>query len=155
VLTWRNLVIVVVAIVVIVVALSAADLLGAADTRTHLARAVLGAESGGIGTLWTIVARKAATNMRILGRTSWTWMLVAVLFMLGYMRWRPRGGFAATLERYPGLSVAIAAGLFSGLVAFFTEDSGIIIPALMFIPIGIATLYLMLSPGDPPGDDAA
>jgi hypothetical protein len=154
VLTWRNLVIVVVLILVVVVALSAIDLLGATDARTHLGRAVVGVETGGIGTLWTIVARKADTNLRVLGRTSWTWMLVALLLMLGYMRWRPRGEFAAMLKRFPALSVAIAAGLFAGLVAFFTEDSGIIIPALMFIPLGLATLYLMLVPRDRPEEDA-
>jgi hypothetical protein len=146
VLTWRNVAIVLVLIVVIVVGLSALDLLGGADTQTHLGRAISGAESGGIGTLWTIIVRKAETNMRILGRTNWTWMLVAVLALLGYMRWRPRGEFAAMLKRFPAFSVSVAAALFAGVVGYFTEDSGIIIPALMFIPVGVSALYLMLLP---------
>jgi hypothetical protein len=137
---------VLVLIVVIVVGLSALDLLGGADTQTQLGRAISGAESGGIGTLWTIIVRKAETNMRILGRTNWTWMLVAVLALLGYMRWRPRGEFAAMLKRFPALSVSVAAALFAGVVGYFTEDSGIIIPALMFIPVGVSALYLMLLP---------
>jgi hypothetical protein len=153
VLTWRNLVIVLLLIVVVVAGLSAIDLLGGANTRTHLGRALAGAESGGISTLWTIAVRKAETNMRILGRTNWTWLLVALLFMLGYLRWRPRGGFAAMLKRYPAFSVGIAAALFAGTVAYFTEDSGIIIPALMFIPVGVTALYLMLLPAAPAKDD--
>jgi hypothetical protein len=144
VLTWRNVATVLVLIVVIVVGLSALDLLGGAATQTHLGRAISGAESGGIGTLWTIIVRKAETNMRILGRTNWTWMLVAVLALLGYMRWRPRGEFAAMLKRYPAFSISVAAALFAGVVGYFTEDSGIIIPALMFIPVGVSALYLML-----------
>jgi O-antigen ligase len=81
-----------------------------------------------------------------LGRTNWTWLLVAVLALLGYMRWRPRGEFAEMLKRYPAFSVAIAAALFAGVIGYFTEDSGIIIPALMFIPVGVTALYLMLLP---------
>lgn len=146
VLTWRNLVIVIVLIVVVLAGLSAIDLLGGADTQTHLGRAIAGAQSGGIGTLWTIIVRKAETNARVLGRTNWTWMLVAVLALLGYMRWRPRGEFAAMLKRYPAFSVAIAATLFAGVAGYFTEDSGIIIPALMLIPVGVSALYLMLLP---------
>jgi len=142
--TIRNLVLVVVMVVVVLVGLSALDLSRSADTQTHLGRAITEAGSGGIGTLWTIVARKAETNARVLGRTNWTWMLVAVLLLLGYARWRPRGEFAAMLKRYPAFSVAVAAALFAGVTAYFTEDSGIIIPALMFIPVGVSALYLML-----------
>jgi hypothetical protein len=155
VLTWRNLALVVVLIVVVVAALSAVDLLGGSGSQTHLGRAISGAESGGLGTLWTIVARKAETNMRVLGRTNWTWMLVAVLLLLGYSRWRPRGEFAQMLKRFPAVSVAIAAALFAGVVGYFTEDSGIIIPALMFIPVGVTALYLMLLPNGSSKGDAA
>jgi len=164
VLTWRNLALVIVLVLIVVAGLSALDLARGADAQTHLGRALSGAESGGLGTLWTIIARKAETNMRVLGRTNWTWMLVAVLLLLGYMRWRPRGEFAAMLKRYPAYSVAVAAALFAGVVAYFTEDSGIIIPALMFIPVGVTALYLMLLPSAHPssagvtvsagGDDA-
>ncbi|HEY5505991.1 MAG TPA: hypothetical protein VIK83_00710, partial [Coriobacteriia bacterium] len=153
--TVRNLVLVVVLILVAVAGLSALDLARGADAQTHLGRAITGAESGGVATLWTIIARKAETNMRVLGRTNWTWMLVAVLLLLGYMRWRPRGEFGEMLRRFPAFSVAVAAALFAGVTAYFTEDSGIIIPALMFIPVGVTALYLMLLSAAPAkGDDA-
>jgi hypothetical protein len=154
VLTVRNVAILLVLIVVVVAGLSALDLARGADSETHLGRAVTGAVSGGVGTLWTIIVRKADTNMRVLGRTNWTWMLVAVLLLLAYMRWRPRGEFGEMLKRYPAFSVVLAAALFSGVTAYFTEDSGIIIPALMFIPVGVTALYLMLLPFSPvKGDD--
>lgn len=150
--TWRNAIIVIVIIVVVVAGLSVVDLLGAAGSETHLGRAISGVQSGGIGTLWTIIARKAETNVRVLGRTNWTWLLMAVLLLLGYMRWRPRGEFAALLREYPAFSAALAASLFAGTAGYFTEDSGIIIPALMFIPVGVTALYLMLSHPHKGGD---
>lgn len=151
--TWRNLIIVIVLVVVIVAGLSVVDLLGGSGSETHLGRAITGAQSGGLGTLWTLIARKAETNARVLGRTNWTWMLVAVLLLLGYMRWRPRGEFAEMLKEYPAFSAAVAASLFAGIAGYFTEDSGIIIPALLLIPVGVSALYLMLSRTNQQGGD--
>jgi hypothetical protein len=148
--TWRNLVVVVVLIAVIVAGFTAIDVLGAPGSETHLGRAVAGAQAGGLSTLWTLVVRKAETNARVLGRTNWTWLLVAVLLLLGYMRWRPRGEFAAMLKEYPAFSAAVAASLFAGIVGYFTEDSGIIVPALLLVPAGVSALYLMLGRTTPP-----
>lgn len=142
--TWRNLLFVLLLVIVIVSALAAIDLFGA-GSGTHLGRAISGAMSDGPGTLVTLVVRKAETNVRVLGRTNWTWLLVAVLLLLGYMRWRPRGEFAEMLKDYPAFSAAIAASIFAGVVGYFTEDSGIIIPALLLIPCGVSALYLMLA----------
>ena len=151
--TWRNLLLIVVLVVVMLAGLTAVDLLGGSGSETHLGRAVAGTQTGGIASLWAIVARKAETNARVLGRTNWTWLLVVMLLQLGYMRWRPRGEFAAMLKEYPAFSAAIAASLFAGIAGYFTEDSGIIIPALLLIPVGVSALYLMLGRVAPPGGD--
>jgi hypothetical protein len=72
-------------------------------------------------------------------------LLVFVLLLLGYMRWRPRGEFGQLLKEYPAFSAVLAASIFGGVTGYFTEDSGIIIPALLFIPVGVSALYLMLT----------
>ncbi|MDP2233008.1 MAG: hypothetical protein Q8K89_05180, partial [Actinomycetota bacterium] len=59
----RTLLIGLAIVVVLIGAFSAYDLLGGAQ-QTHLGRAWASAERGGASQLWTIVARKAATNMR-------------------------------------------------------------------------------------------
>ena len=151
-LSWRNVAIAAAIVVVLLVAASAADLLGSGG-GTHLSRAISGVEQSGPAALWTIVARKAETNMRVLGRTNWTWLLVAVLALLGYMRWRPKGEFADMLKRYPAVSAAMAASLVGGLVGYFTEDSGILIPALAMLPVGVAALHLMMSRADSSGGE--
>jgi hypothetical protein len=141
---WRFVVVGILLIVLIVAVFSAIDLLGGGE-QTHLGRAIVSAERGGPAQLWDIVVRKAATNLRVFAATRWVYLLVVVLAFLAYMRWRPQGEFAETLKANPHLGSAIAGVLAGGTVAFFTEDSGIIIPAIMLIWVGAGILYVMLA----------
>ncbi len=143
-LSWRLMLAVLLVIVMIVGVFSFVDLAASKGSQTHLARAWSSAASGGIGELWLIVVRKAETNLRVLTRTNWSYLLVVVLGFLGFMRWRPQGDFAATLDENPYFSAAMAACLIGGAAAYLTEDSGIVIPALIMLYIGAGILYLML-----------
>jgi hypothetical protein len=143
--TWRNAVVLILLIAVAVGALSVIDVFGDPGSETHLGRTISTAGSGGgVASIMTLVARKAETNLRVFGRTNWTWLLVAVLLLLGYMRWRPRGEFASMLRNHPAFAAVLGAALFAGIVGNFTEDSGVIIPALILLPVGVTALYLML-----------
>ncbi len=142
--TWKTAVVAVVAIAALVGLLVALDFAGIVP-ETHLARSLQSAQEGGLGELWTIVVRKAQTNLRVLTRTNWSFILIAVLGFLGLMRWRPAGDFAATLVENPALGSAITASLVGGLVAYFTEDSGIVIPALIFLYVGVGIVWMMLA----------
>lgn len=144
VLSWKTALVVLVLVVVLIAALSAIDLLGNPGQETHLGKALQSAGVGGVGPLWTIVLRKADTNLRVLTRTNWTYLLVGIMGTLIYLRWKPRGEFKAMLERWPGYSAAITASLVAGTVAYFTEDSGIIIPALIILYVGVGALYLIM-----------
>ncbi|MDY0340613.1 MAG: hypothetical protein RBS17_05325 [Coriobacteriia bacterium] len=131
-------------VVALVAAFSLYDLAGS-GTQTHLGRAWESAESGGMIELWRIVVRKAETNLRVLRATNWSILMVAILAFLAYMRWRPHGIFAETLEAYPAFAIAMSAALWGSLVGYFTEDSGIVIPALVMLYITASLLYLMLA----------
>lgn len=112
--------------------------------QTHLGRAWESAGAGGAIELWRIIVRKAETNWRVLRATNWSILLVATLGFLGYMRWRPHGLFADTLAAYPAFATAMTASLWGGLVGYLTEDSGIVIPALIMLYITGSLLNLML-----------
>ena len=142
--TWRVVAVGMLVLLLTLAAFSFIDLFGG-GAQTHLGRALASAEQGGTAQLWTIVMRKAQTNLRVLTRTNWVLVLVAVLAFLGFMRWRPQGDFAATLGANPHYAAAMSACLVASLVAFFTEDSGIVIPAIMLIWVGVGILYLMLA----------
>jgi hypothetical protein len=158
VLSWKTAVIVLLLVVLLVAALSAIDLLGNPGQETHLGKALQSVGPSGIGALWTIVARKADTNARVLTRTNWTYLLAGIIAVLLYLRWKPRGEFKAMLDRWPGYSAGLTASLIAGTVAYFTEDSGIIIPALIVLYVGLGALYLimvrMATEGPAPADDA-
>ncbi|MDZ4169113.1 MAG: hypothetical protein U1E26_05610 [Coriobacteriia bacterium] len=131
-------------VIVVVGAFAAIDLFGGGE-KTHLARALESADSGGVIELWKIVARKAETNMRVLTHTRWAYILIAVVAFLAFMRWRPQGDFADTLAENPNFADAITVSLVAGLAAYFTEDSGIVLPALEVFYIGVALAWLMLA----------
>jgi len=61
------------------------------------------------------------------------------------MRWRPQGDFAGTLSDNPNFADAITVSLVAGLVAYFSEDSGIVIPALEVFYVGVGIVWLMLA----------
>ncbi len=142
--TWRTVAVMLLGVVLLIAAFAAVDLLGGGE-QTHLGRSLSSAEQGGPGELWTIAVRKAETNMRVFTRTNWSWVLVAVLGFLGFMRLRPKGDFADTLTENPRFADAITVTLIAGGLAFFTEDSGIVIPALIMLYTGAGIMWLMLA----------
>ena len=131
--------------VLVLFASAAIDLIVSDGAQTHFGRALESTGQGGFGELWTIIVRKAATNVRVLTHTNWAFVLGAVLGFLAFMRYRPAGDFADTLRENPAFADAITASLVAGLAAFVTEDSGIVIPALVSLYIGVGVVYLMLS----------
>jgi hypothetical protein len=152
--TWKKAALAVLAVALIVAAFSFYDIAVSGEGgQTHLGRAWQSASEGGSAALWTIVARKAETNWRVLRASNWSYLLFAILGFLAYMRWRPHGDFADALKRYPHFAIAMTAGLVGSLVGYFTEDSGIVIPALVMLYIAGSILVLMLADaGTEPGE---
>jgi hypothetical protein len=142
--TWKLVVLVVALVAVLIVGFAAIDLLGG-GAQTHLGRSLSTAGQGGAGVLWEIVARKAETNVRVLTHTVWAYVLLVVLAFLAYMRFRPHGDFVGTLSENPRFADAITVALSTGLLAYFTEDSGIVIPAMICLYVGIGIVFLMLT----------
>lgn len=142
---WRMIVGIILVTAIMLGAFILIDLGTQDGAQTHLGRAVESAREGGIQELVTIAERKIATNIRVLTTTNWSFVLAGVLLFLGYMRWRPQGDFSDALARNPAFSAALAAVLIAGGVAYFTEDSGIVIPALMTVYVGLGILQLMIA----------
>ena len=144
-ITWKTMLGMLGVVVVIVIGFSLYESLASSGAQTHLGRAWESAGTGGVAELWTIVARKAETNWRVLRATNWSILMIAILVFLGFMRWKPHGVFADTLEAYPAFAVAMTAALWGSVVGYFTEDSGIVIPALVMLYITGSLLHVMLA----------
>lgn len=141
--TWKSVALMMFIVVVVVGAFIMLDKFGSGQ-ETHLARAVNSAEQGGAVQLWDIIVRKVATNFRVLTHTNLVWILLAVIAFLSLMRWRPAGEFATTLKRNPSFGSGMTTILVTGAVAYFTEDSGVVLPALMVLYLGCGIVWLML-----------
>ena len=139
---WRMVVALLVAAALLVAVLAVADLVGSGE-QTHVGRAVTSAEKGGSSQLTDIVVRKAQTNARVFSKTDWSLILLAVLAFLGLMRVLPSRPLARLFAERPTFRAALLASLAMGVVAFFTEDSGIVIPALIVVYTGAAVVSLL------------
>jgi hypothetical protein len=143
-LSWKSALVAGMVIVAVVGVFAAVDIYSG-GSQTHLARSLGSAQQGGLVELWNIVQRKAETNVRVLTHTNWAYILIATLGFLTFMRWRPQGDFAETLTENPYFADAITVTLIAGLAAYFSEDSGIVIPALIIFYVGVAIVWLMLA----------
>lgn len=140
--TGGRLLAIALAVAIVIGAFAAIDLV-AGGAQTHLGRAISGAREGGLGTLWTILTRKAAGNARVLSKTALTWILVAVSGLVAFARWRPSDVGRDLFAENPHLAKALVAAAAGGVVAFFSEDSGIAIPSLVAVYAGAALAWLM------------
>lgn len=143
-LTWKTAVLIAVLVVVAIGAFSLIDVLGRGE-QTHLGRSLMSAQQGGVGQLVDIVARKAATNARVLGQSNWSGVLAVMLGFLAFLRLFVTRDFAKMLAENPAFGGAIAATLVAGVLAFFTEDSGIVVPAFIMLSTAAAAAWLILS----------
>jgi len=142
-ITWRKVLLILALVVLIVGAFILIDRFGSSG-ETHLARAIGSAEQGGLAPLLEIIARKAATNFRVLTASLWSIVVVAIFGFLLAMRLRPNPELARTLKTNRFFGHGMTAILVGGIVAFFTEDSGIVLPAIMVIYLASGLLWLML-----------
>ena len=132
--SWRQVALFASATVAVLAVVAAVDLLRPEASRGHLGRFVADAVSGD-GTFWTTIERKWATNVRLFGRTVWTWMVpLTAGFMLyvlviarGWQRLLPAGSAVRA-----GAVGTIAAGMLGWLV----NDSGVVVSALVFVFVG-------------------
>lgn len=166
-LTWRRVLAVLVAGAVTVVGIATVDWLRPADERTHLGRFVETVLDGG---LWTVLARKLDTNLRILFGSEQTLLAIGGLLLVVLLVGRPARSAvrAADGGPYAWLSAGApvrrlatdAPMLLKGLTAlavtlgigFALNDSGVVVPATgigLAVPLlaaACATWMLLLQP---------
>ncbi|HEY3317210.1 MAG TPA: hypothetical protein VGK50_02135 [Coriobacteriia bacterium] len=140
--TLRTVAVVVLVIMAVIAVFAGFDL--ASGARTHLGRAIVSAQRGGLGGIWTLLARKAATNVRLSLQSGWTALGVVLLGALAYVRIRPRGMLGDLLIERPSFAAALTACLLAAGVSYFSEDSGLIVPVLLLLFPAVAVMYLML-----------
>ncbi len=133
-LTWRRVLVAVVAAGVLVALVAVADWLRPADARTHLGDFVESVVSGEAG---AVVGRKLAQNVANLGSPPLLVIAVATVVLVvvaRWVRWRP----------VPDGAVVLRGAVVMAVVGFLANDSGLVIPA--FVALVLAPLLVAAGP---------
>jgi len=112
----------------------AVDLLRPEEARTHLGRFVTGVGDDD-GTFLTTIQRKWSTNVRLFGRTIWTWMVPITAAFAVYVLVVARG-WRRLLPPGSALRAGVVGTLFAGVIGWLVNDSGVVVSALVFVYLG-------------------
>ena len=131
-------------VVALVGVLAALDLLGPGG-GTHIGRFFAEFGQGGTGA-WELVRRKALNNLGYVTQTPYSWLALAIALGLAVERYVAPRPLLGAMERYPGYAGALAGVIAGSIVALLTEDSGVVMPALMLLSGALPALYLAMAP---------
>jgi hypothetical protein len=112
--------------------------------QTHLGKTFSLFKSHQWKSLGMTLKRKAETNWRVLKYSSWSYLFGFFFLALIFLNYRPMGWLKSFLQNHQGVSVAFSSALVGGLVGFLTNDSGIVLPALI-MSFFLALLFWYLS----------
>jgi hypothetical protein len=149
-ISWKTVAVLAGITVAVLGAALVVDLLRPPEARTHLGRVVTDVHNAGGSSFLTTVARKVATNLRVLKATVWAWLVpIIAAFLLYLLIWERRMG--RLLPRGSPLRIGVIAALGAGLLGFVVNDSGVIITALVYLYLGpyLALLALDAQRGEP------
>jgi hypothetical protein len=132
--SWRTIALFAGATALVLAMVATVDLLRPPDARSHLGRFVAGAFAGD-GTFLTTIERKWSTNVRLFGRTVWTWMVPVTAAFLLYLLLVARG-WQRLLPRGSALRAGVVGIVIAGLLGWLVNDSGVVVAALVFVFVG-------------------
>jgi hypothetical protein len=144
-LTWKSVGAALLGVAAAVAAVAVADMRSEAS-RTHIGRFFAEIAHGDFSEVWALVARKAANNIGYIPLTPYTWVAVAFVVALVAARWLGDRPLRRTLAEQPGLATALIGVVAGAVTATFTEDSGVVMPALMLFAGALPALALAARP---------
>jgi peptidoglycan biosynthesis protein MviN/MurJ (putative lipid II flippase)/glycosyltransferase involved in cell wall biosynthesis len=123
------------------------DLSRPKESQTHLGRFVRKLFDGEAG---TIIERKVSANIHMLTSSVWTWLvpIVAVFFIV--LMFRSKGALMRVRSEIPGLDALIVSATVLGVLGFAVNDSGVVIPSMMFgvmVPLTLSALVYVENKG--------
>jgi hypothetical protein len=139
--TWRRVVLAVVAGIVVVAGVAAGDYLRPPADRTHIGRFVAVLLAGGGG---TVVHRKALASLHLLTHNPAVPLLIPALIVCAVILARPFGPFAGLQRAFdarPALRHGLVATLVAAVIGGLVNDSGVLVAAIVLavaVPLAIA-----------------
>jgi len=110
--------------------------------QSHLAGAVNQMFEVGPEAIFLIIERKLAMNLRLIGVTIWSRVLLTAIIIMAIMFYRPVKLIERLVKLYPNLSIGWSGIVAACIVGFAVNDSGIVVAATSVIFLAMSMLYL-------------
>ncbi|PAB60924.1 hypothetical protein [Anaeromicrobium sediminis] len=114
---------------------------------SHLGRAVMKIIKEGPVEVIRIINRKISMNLRLIGITIWSKVLISTILIIGVLFYRPTGTISRLSNKYPNLTKGFSGIVCACIVAFLVNDSGVVAAATGIIFLGMSILYLIFYMG--------
>lgn len=111
-------------------------------SKSHLAGAIQQIMTAGPGIVFLIIKRKIAMNLKLIGVTIWSKVLISTILILGVLFYRPIGTIYKLTKTYPNLSIGWTGIVAACVVGFIVNDSGVVAAATATIFLAMSMLYL-------------
>jgi hypothetical protein len=122
-------------------AFAVADALRNPEAQSHIGRVVAGATESG-----SVLGDKISAFARITFTTIWLPAFVWFALAVGWMLWRRRAQLGRALWGMPNFRAALWAALVASLIAFATNDTGVITAAPIALLASAALFQSLLAP---------
>ncbi|HZK58031.1 MAG TPA: hypothetical protein VFD17_06955, partial [Clostridia bacterium] len=140
---FRGLVYIGLAVVFVVGVMALIDLF-VVENKSHLAGAISRIISNGPIVMYQIITRKISMNLRIIGVTIWSKVLLSAVVVLGILFYKPIGWFRRISMKYPKLSLGWSGIIVACVIGFAANDSGTVAAATSIIFLTSTMLYLII-----------
>lgn len=115
------------------------------ENSSHLAGAVRSIIKGGPSAILQIITRKIAMNIRVMGVTIWSRVLLIAIGVLAVVFYKPVGHFRRIADAFPSVAIGWSGILVACVVGFLVNDSGVVTAAMAAIYLTTSILYLVLN----------
>ncbi len=143
-LKWKHYAYIFSGVILLLITLGLIDLF-IIESKSHFANALNQIENSGIPTIFSIIKRKISMNLKLLGITIWSKVLLSSLLLLSILFYRPFGITKRVLAKYPNSYVGFLGVLIACLVGFGVNDSGIVASATAMIFLIMSIMYLIFN----------
>ena len=137
-------------VILLVVALMSVIDLFFMEDKSHLAIAIEEIISKGPIVAYQIITRKIAMNLRLMGVTVWSKVLISTIIILGILFYRPIGIVRKIINLYPSIAIGWSGIIIACMVSFAVNDSGVVSAATTIIFLNTSILYLIMENLDTP-----
>ncbi len=113
-------------------------------SKSHLAGAIEKIASGGPMVILGIIQRKIAMNLKLIGISIWSKVLILGLVVVGTLFYKPFGMLKKLCDMYPYFAKGWSAIIVGTIVGFLVNDSGVISAATGIAYVIIPVLVLVI-----------